>query len=117
MISVGTAAERFIHTNFLARQNVRRSTNGSRKLSFFMICMGLLTMVCFFIFLWVRIYILEIGYQISSTLENHERLFQENRNLRIERASLSAPARIEDIARNKLGMVIPDNTQVVILKW
>jgi len=117
MISVSTAAERFIHTNFLARQNVRRSTNNSRRIPFFVICIGLLTMVCFIIFLWVRIYILETGYQISSALENNERLLQENRNLRIERASLSAPSRIEDIARNKLGMVIPDNSQVVILKW
>jgi cell division protein FtsL len=117
MISANTAAERFIHTNFLARQNVRRSTSNSRKVTFFVICMAVLTIVCFLIFLWVRIYILEIGYQISSSLENHERLLQENRNLRIERASLSAPSRIEDIARNKLGMVIPDNSQVVILKW
>ena len=117
MISISTAAERFINTNFLARQKVRGSTSDSRKLFFFMVCMGLLTMMCFFIFLWARIYILEVGYQISGALENNGRLLQENRNLRTERASLRAPTRIEKIARNKLGMIIPDNTQVFTLKW
>ena len=79
--------------------------------------MGLLVLVSFFSFLWVRIYVLEVGYQISHTLEQHEKLFQENRKLRIERASLSDPSRIEEIAKKNLGMVEPNNRQVVVLKW
>jgi cell division protein FtsL len=115
MQSISSAAAKFIHTNFLARQQVRRNNSNARKVSFFVICMGILTMLCFFIFLWVRIYVLEIGYQLSSVHENHERLRQENGKLIIERASLRAPSRIEDIARNKLGMVVPDSSQVVVL--
>ena len=116
MQSISSAAEKFIHTNFLARQKVRRNNSDARKASFFVICMGILTMLCFFIFLWVRIYVLEIGYQLSSVHENHERLRQENGKLIIERASMRAPSRIEDIARNKLGMVVSDSSQVVVLK-
>lgn len=117
MISISVAAERFIHTNFLARQKVRRSTREARKVSLFIIFMGLSVMTGFFVFLWIRIYTMEIGYQISDALKSHEMLLQENRKLRIERASLSAPSRIEKFARNKLGMRLPDNGQVVILKW
>jgi cell division protein FtsL len=116
MFSISTAAERFIHTNFLARQKFGRSPNDSRRLSFFMISMGLVIMACFFVFLWVRIYNLEIGYQISSAHKTHERLLQENRQLRIERASLHAPSRIEGIAKNKLGMITPSDSQIFILR-
>jgi len=108
--------EHFIHTSFLARQNVKRSAPNARRLPLMMILMGLTLMACFFLCLWVRIYIIEIGYQLSATLENHERLLQENRKLRIERASLRSPSRIEDIARNRLGMVIPAGSQVVVLR-
>ncbi len=117
MNNYSTSSERFIHTNFLARQRVRRSRGESRKLPFGIICMGLSVLVCFFVFLWVRIYVLEIGYRISSAHEANSELLQKNRRLRIERASLRAPSRIEDIAKNRLGMVVPRNSQVVSLKW
>jgi cell division protein FtsL len=117
MHSMSSAAERFIHTNVLARQSIQREEGGSKRNSLCLIAMLLTIMLCFFIFLWVRIYILETGYRISSTLKQHERLLQENRELRIERASLRSPSRIENIAKSKLGMVEPDNSQVVIIPW
>ena len=109
--------KQFIHTNFLARQKVSRAGSGARSFSVLAGSMGLIILACFFAFLWVRIYVLEVGYQISNTLQKHEALQQENRQLRIERASLAAPSRIEAIARNKLGMLVPNSNQVVVLKW
>ncbi len=117
MSNIGTAAGRFIHTNFLARQHIRSTTASARKISLWIVCMGLLLMLCFFMFLWVRLYILEIGYQISSAHAVHEQMLQENRQLKIERASLRDPSRIEEIAKKDLGMVIPDNNQMVVLQW
>ena len=46
-----------------------------------------------------------------------EKYLQENRKLKIERASLASPSRIEKVAKNKLGMINPKNNQMVILKW
>ncbi|MCP4714701.1 MAG: cell division protein FtsL [Deltaproteobacteria bacterium] len=117
MFPLNTTAEKFIHTNFLARQKVARAPGEIRRVPLGIISMGIITMSCFFLFLWVRLYVLEIGYQMSSALETREHLLQDNRQLRIERASLSAPSRIEDIARNKLGMIIPDNRHIVVLPW
>ena len=117
MVSITTAAERFIHTNFLKPQQVSRGADESRKDFFYMICMGMLIMIAFFMFLWVRIYFLEIGYQVSSAHKTHEELVQANKKLKVERASLNAPSRLEFIAINKLGMHIPKNNQVVILPW
>jgi cell division protein FtsL len=117
MISVTRAAERFIHTNFLARQKVSRDTDEGGKDFFYMICMGALIMTAFFMFLWVRIYFLEIGYQISGAHRTYEELLQESKKLKVERAALNAPSRLELIAVHKLGMKLPHNNQVVILPW
>ena len=50
-------------------------------------------------------------------LEDGKALQEENRQLRIARASLASPARIEHIARGKLEMVDPKSTQVITLTW
>ena len=117
MTSISSAAERFIHTNILSRQNVKSNTNEKQKVSFFIILMVLLLMMSFFFFLWGRICILETGYRLSGTHKRQEMLLQENRKLKIERTSLSVPSRIEKIARNKLGMVQPGANRTIILKW
>jgi len=94
------------------------SVHASRKrLPLYAIAMVLTALLFFFVFLSVRIYVLETGYRISNSLKHHERLLQDNRALRIERAALRSPARIENIAKAKLGMVEPDNNQVVIIPW
>lgn len=109
--------ERFIHTNYLARQKVRGPKSREQLLPLGVVAMGLAVLLGVFCFLWVRIYIIDIGYRISETLETGTALQEENRQLRIARASLVAPARIEGIAREKLGMVEPDTTQVITLRW
>ena len=110
-------AERFIHTNYLARQKVKGGKSREQVLPLGVVVMGLLVLLSVFCFLWVRIYIIDIGYRISETLEAGKALQEENRQLRIARASLIAPARIERIARGELGMVEPKNTQVITLTW
>jgi len=109
--------ERFIHTNYLARQKVRGAKSREQLLPLGVVVMGLLVLLSVFCFLWVRIYIIDIGYRISETLEAGKELQEENRQLRIARASLIAPARIEKIARGELGMVEPETQQVVTLRW
>ncbi len=109
--------ERFIHTNYLARQKVRGPKSREEVLPLGVVVMGLLVLLSVFCFLWVRIYIIDIGYRISETLEAGKALQEENRQLRIARASLIAPARIENIAKAELHMVEPDTAQVITLKW
>lgn len=111
------SAEKFIHTNVLARQHVRRDTDVSRMDMACIICMCAVIMLAFFIFLWVRIYSLEIGYRISDDHKVHEELVQENKKLKVERAALKSSSRLETIALNQLGMTLPRKTQVVIVPW
>ncbi len=67
------------------------------------ICMCAVIMLAFFIFLWVRIYSLEIGYRISDDHKVHEELVQENKKLKVERAALKSSSRLETIARQPAG--------------
>ncbi len=117
MVNSSTTSGKFIHTNFLARQHIKGDTKQARKTSFFMVTMGVILMMSFFMFVWTRICVLNTGYQISEAIKIQENYLQENRKLKIERASLTAPSRIEKVAKNKLGMVTPKNNQVIILKW
>lgn len=117
MLTGSTASGKFIHTNFLARQQIKGDAKKARKNSFLMITMGVILMISFFMFVWTRICVLNTGYSISEALKAQESYLQENRKLKIERASLTSPSRIEKVARARLGMVTPKNNQVVILKW
>ncbi len=116
-MSLDRAAERFIHTNFLARQQVRRKSRKKKPLPLSFICMGVTLLLCAFAFLWVRIYVLELGYRISAAHDTHNRLLQENGSLKIKHASLSAPSRIERIAVSTLDMKTPEQNQVITLSW
>ena len=117
MLSNDTTSGKFIHTNFLARQKVKGDNKKARKKSFKMITMGVILMLSCFMFVWTRICVLDTGYKISEAIKIQGKYLQENRKLKIERASLAAPSRIEKVAKNKLGMINPKNNQVVILKW
>ena len=64
MIEVIT--ERFIHTNILARQRVKQKTPDSLACGVVAISLGIALVLCFLLFFWIRIYILQTGYQILS---------------------------------------------------
>jgi cell division protein FtsL len=110
-------SERFIHTNILAQQRVEGKTNHRWLPALTIGCLITFVIVCFFAFLWIRVNILQTGYQISRSLEEQERMKQENNALRVERSALMTTARIEKIARGELGMVTPQAKQVIVLEW
>jgi cell division protein FtsL len=110
-------SERFIHTNILAQQRVEGKANHRWFPALTIGCLITFVIVCFFAFLWIRVNILQTGYQISRSLEEQERMKQENNALRVERSALMTTARIEKIARGELGMVTPQAKQVIVLEW
>jgi cell division protein FtsL len=114
MIDVVT--EQFIHTNILAQQRITRKMSREQSFPLLSISLGMVILVCFF-FLWVRICIIQTGYQISRAHEHQGQLIQQNNALRVERAALMATSRIETIARNELGMINPKSKQIIVLEW
>jgi len=67
-------------------------------------------------FVWSRVELVNLEYDISSMERKLRTLKQEERCLRLEVASLRSPSRIEQVARNDLGMKLPSPEQTVVVK-
>lgn len=68
-----------------------------------------------FFYLQPRLWRLEWGYPLG---EMHERVLHqedENRALRAERSRLRSIQRIERIAREELGMILPKEEQIILI--
>jgi len=68
------------------------------------------------LYVGAKVQIVRLGYR-TETLEREKReLERANRSLRIEASSLAAPARIEEIAIKRMGMVRPAKEYIVLVK-
>ena len=63
-----------------------------------------------------KVKIMRLGYQIEALEREKQELERANRSLRIEASSLASPARVEEIATKRLGMVRPAKENIVIVK-
>lgn len=64
---------------------------------------------------WLRLKVVDLGYQLLTTRQLVEKLGQEEHELTVEIATLDAPGRLEGIARTRLGMTRPEKGQEVAL--
>src|SRR6058998_1242634 len=83
----------------------------------YIVVTALATMFLFGLFAygWQHYQWIQFGYRIEEAQKKKEQLAEIGRQLRLERASLSNPQRIDAIARRDLGMVIPAPGQLVTL--
>ena len=65
---------------------------------------------------WSRIQVTQLGYRISQASHEQEQLLKKNSELKIEEASLKTPSRIEDLAKNRLGLINPEPHQKVFVQ-
>lgn len=91
------------------------ATNRLDIFKFVMICMVLLTVVSIF-HVWSRFKLVDLNLQISEASRTLKETEQEQKRLKLEAASLRTPARIETIAKSELGMALPTEQQVVLVK-
>ncbi len=82
---------------------------------FMMICMILFTVVSIF-HVWSRYRLIDLNLQISDSSRQLKEAEQEQSRLKLEIASLKTPSHIEAIAKGELGMALPKEQQVVIVK-
>ena len=64
-------------------------------------------------FVWSRVQVTGLEYEISQLESSLRGVQQEASNLRLEAASLSNPERIERVARKELGLHLPSAEQVI----
>jgi cell division protein FtsL len=87
-------------------------TNHRREYLFFTMLAGLFVLGLFF-YGWQHYQWIQYGYRIEEAQKKKDQLAETGRQLRLERASLRDPKRIDSIARGELGMVVPVPGQLV----
>ena len=85
------------------------------KECFVLISLGVFCLLILLFLAWQHFEILRGGYESESFKKEVSRLEEENHKLKLERASLRNPQRIDLIARRDLGLVAPQTSQLVIL--
>ncbi|OPY13197.1 MAG: Cell division protein FtsL [Syntrophus sp. PtaB.Bin138] len=84
-------------------------------LPYLIILLALLTLLSLF-HVWSRVKVVDLNLQITEGNRLVKQLQQEKNMLRLEVASLKNPARIEALAKGELGMDLPTDQQVIIVK-
>lgn len=82
---------------------------------YLIVVMVILTAVSIF-HVWSRVKIIDVNIRIAEANKVLKLQKEENERLKVEVASLKNPARIEALAKGELGMVLPAEQQVVIVR-
>ena len=69
-----------------------------------------------FTFVWERVDMVRVGYQIERLKHDKVLLQRERDELRVKFSALSAPDRIAKVASEKLGMGLPQQGQVIMVQ-
>lgn len=64
---------------------------------------------------WLRLQVVHMGYVLSTASKLQSRLEQENRELKVELATVTARGRVEEMARRRLNLTLPGEGQVIVL--
>ncbi len=99
----------------MGKKRRRRQDNDNVK---FTVAGVLVLLVCIteiFFYTWCSVQCLRLKSEIGRQEEIAVDLEAEKKKLRIEMARLKSPARIIGIARDKLGMVMPETDQVIVI--
>ncbi len=68
------------------------------------------------LYVGAKVQIVRLGYRTEALEREKRELERANRSLRIEASSLAAPARIEEIAIKRMGMIRPAKEYIVPVK-
>lgn len=107
------------------RQSVKRSQKRERVESagwlqrprqlLLIVCLALGLVGVALLHVWLRLQVVHMGYVLSTTSKLQNQLEQENRELKVELATLTSPDRLEAMSRRRLGLRPPEKGQVIVL--
>jgi cell division protein FtsL len=69
----------------------------------------------FLFYTWCRVQCVRSGYRITAEKKRHKKLLNLQKNLQVELAGLKSPDRIGRIAREQLGLVMPEPKQIIVI--
>ncbi len=68
------------------------------------------------LYVWERVDLVRLGYSVQQLEAKHRVLEREHDELKVRASTLTAPERIARVATERLGMVRPEQGQVVLVK-
>ncbi len=82
----------------------------------YLIIVTVLLMLVSLFHVWSRVKVVDLNLQLTEANRILRENLQEKNRLRLEAASLRNPARIEMVAKEELGMALPSDQQVIVVK-
>lgn len=108
------AAARLVHHNIVSRQLVfARLLNGQQLM---VLTLTLAILLSALSVIYVTHLSRELHAQTEHNLAEQDRLHLEYGQLLLERSTWMMQARTQQIAENKLGMMVPDHHSVVVIR-
>ncbi len=93
----------------------KKMNRSSNRIFFFTLLLVFLIGGSLF-YVWSRIQVIQIGYEISNALKEERALAEASKRIRLEIATLKSYTRIEKIAVEELGMGKPNPDQVIVIR-
>jgi len=75
-----------------------------------------LVICCSLFYVWSHIEMVNMGYEINQANRERNGLLQEQNKLKLEIATLRSPHHVEGIAKEELRLMLPQTSQLVIIK-
>jgi cell division protein FtsL len=94
---------------------VKTKNRGTHRILFLILLLPFLISGSLF-YVWSRIQVIQVGYEISNALKEERALAEANKRLRLEIATLKSYTRIEKIAVEELRMSNPKPDQVIVIR-
>jgi len=108
------ASRRFSATDALHFQRVRaRKIADVTHFLFITIIAAVVIIAVLSTYLWSRLAVVNLSYEISTLNRQRGALEEDNKRLRLAALALKSPQRIERIARDELGLISPTGKQVL----
>ena len=90
----------------------KRRTKKSRKRNFFKLCFPFYFVFCLFATIWLRAAVINMEYELGELDKTRTELVRERKMAVAQRANTYSAERIEKVALNSLGMVLPARDKV-----
>ena len=87
----------------------------ARRLALVLLCAGLVTVGAVF-YIWQRYQYIRLGFEVAALRAQLETVQRRMEPLELEREFLSRPDRIDTLARERLGLVVPVPSQVIVVE-
>lgn len=72
--------------------------------------------ISIFLYLWIRVSVTTLNYEIANLKQQERELVRANRELQIELDTVTSPASLERMGRERYSLTYPDGSSVIIVR-